>query len=93
MCNIFAWDFLSREQDTKIFLFSNLIKEFFICSYYVIRKRRRKGEQRRSSRRRSFEELVNENKQQLLSDRDAMDRRIEKRIEKRYEMKLFKQAE
>ncbi|MEK7015579.1 MULTISPECIES: FbpB family small basic protein [Bacillus] len=46
----------------------------------------------RRSRRRSFEELVNENKQQLLSDRDAMDR-IEKRIEKRYAMKLFKQAE
>ncbi|MED1046874.1 FbpB family small basic protein [Bacillus mycoides] len=46
----------------------------------------------RRSRRRSFEELVNENKQQLLSDGDAMDR-IEKRIEKRYEMKLFKQAE
>lgn len=42
----------------------------------------------RRSRRRSFEELVNENKQQLLSDRDAMDR-IEKRIEKRYEMKLL----
>ncbi|EEL59784.1 FbpB family small basic protein [Bacillus toyonensis] len=46
----------------------------------------------RRSRRKSFEELVNENKQQLLSDRDAIDR-IEVRIEKRYEMKLFKQAE
>lgn len=42
----------------------------------------------RRSRRKSFEELVNENKQQLLSDREAIDR-----IEKRYEMKLFKQAE
>ncbi|PEQ06293.1 FbpB family small basic protein [Bacillus toyonensis] len=46
----------------------------------------------RRSRRKSFEELVSENKQQLLSDRDAIDR-IEERIEKRYEMKLFKQAE
>ncbi|MBE5106303.1 FbpB family small basic protein [Bacillus sp. MHSD_36] len=46
----------------------------------------------RRSRRKSFEELVKENKQQLLSDRDAIDR-IEERIEKRYEMKLFKQAE
>ncbi len=35
----------------------------------------------RRSRRKSFEELVNENKQQLLSDRDAIDR-IEERIEK-----------
>ena len=46
----------------------------------------------RRSRRKSFNELVKENKQQLLSDRDAIDR-IEERIEKRYEMKLFKQAE
>lgn len=46
----------------------------------------------RRSRRKSFDELVKENKQQLLSDRDAIDR-IEERIEKRYEMKLFKQAE
>ncbi|MBE3642699.1 FbpB family small basic protein [Bacillus cereus] len=46
----------------------------------------------RKSRRKSFDELVKENKQQLLSDRDAIDR-IEERIEKRYEMKLFKQAE
>ncbi|PFJ15159.1 FbpB family small basic protein [Bacillus cereus] len=46
----------------------------------------------RRSRRKSFEELVKENKQQLLSDRDAIDQ-IEERIEKRYEMKLFKQAE
>ncbi|MGG1327584.1 FbpB family small basic protein [Bacillus tropicus] len=46
----------------------------------------------RRSRRKSFDELVKENKQQLLSDRDAIDR-IEERIEKRYEMKVFKQAE
>ncbi|WP_346988252.1 FbpB family small basic protein [Bacillus sp. SW7] len=46
----------------------------------------------RRSRRKSFDELVKENKQQLLSDRDAIDR-IEERIEKRYEMKFFKQAE
>ncbi|WP_410983276.1 FbpB family small basic protein [Bacillus cereus] len=46
----------------------------------------------RRSRRKSFEELVRENKQQLLSDRDAIER-IEERIEKRYEMQLFKQAE
>ncbi|HHQ8911482.1 TPA: FbpB family small basic protein [Bacillus cereus] len=46
----------------------------------------------RRSRRKSFDELVKENKQQLLSDRDAIDR-IEERIEKRYELKLFKQAE
>ncbi|MGD6891082.1 FbpB family small basic protein [Bacillus mobilis] len=46
----------------------------------------------RRSRRKSFDELVKENKQELLSDRDAIDR-IEERIEKRYEMKLFKQAE
>ena len=46
----------------------------------------------RRSRRKSFDELVKENKQQLLSDRDAIDG-IEERIEKRYEMKLFKQAE
>ncbi|HFK1789900.1 TPA: FbpB family small basic protein [Bacillus pacificus] len=46
----------------------------------------------RRSRRKSFDELVKENKQQLLSNRDAIDR-IEERIEKRYEMKLFKQAE
>ncbi|HFK1458348.1 TPA: FbpB family small basic protein [Bacillus cereus] len=46
----------------------------------------------RRSRRKSFDELVKENKQQLLSDRDAINR-IEERIEKRYEMKLFKQAE
>ena len=42
----------------------------------------------RRSRRKSFEELVNENKQQLLSDREAIDR-IEERIEKRYEMKIL----
>ena len=42
----------------------------------------------RRSRRKSFDELVKENKQQLLSDRDAIDR-IEERIEKRYEMKLL----
>ncbi|HEK9102173.1 FbpB family small basic protein [Bacillus pfraonensis] len=46
----------------------------------------------RRSRRKSFEELVRENKRQLLSDRDAIER-IEERIEKRYEMQLFKQAE
>ncbi|PFZ00060.1 FbpB family small basic protein [Bacillus wiedmannii] len=46
----------------------------------------------RRSRRKSFDELVKENKQQLLSDRGAIDR-IEERIEKRYEMQLFKQAE
>ncbi|MEN1934120.1 FbpB family small basic protein [Paenibacillus sp. 102] len=46
----------------------------------------------RRSRRKSFEELVKENKRQLLSDRDAMEQ-IEERIEKRYEMQLFKQAE
>ncbi|MBE7096099.1 MULTISPECIES: FbpB family small basic protein [Bacillus] len=46
----------------------------------------------RRSRRKSFDELVKENKQQLLSDRDAINR-IEERIEKRYEMQLFKQAE
>ncbi|MCU5377861.1 FbpB family small basic protein [Bacillus cereus] len=46
----------------------------------------------RRSRRKSFDELVKENKQELLSDRDAIDR-IEERIEKRYEMQLFKQAE
>ena len=46
----------------------------------------------RRSRRTSFDELGKEHKQQLLSDRDAIDR-IEERIEKRYEMKLFKQAE
>ena len=46
----------------------------------------------RRSRRKSFDELVKENKQQLLSDSDAIDS-IEERIEKRYEMKLFKQAE
>lgn len=34
----------------------------------------------RRSRRKSFDELVKENKQQLLSDRDAIDR-IEERIE------------
>ncbi|MDM5155749.1 FbpB family small basic protein [Bacillus sp. DX1.1] len=46
----------------------------------------------RRNRRKSFEELVKENKQQLLSDRNAIER-IEERIEKRYEMRLFKQAE
>ncbi|EEL49903.1 hypothetical protein bcere0022_27760 [Bacillus cereus Rock3-44] len=46
----------------------------------------------RRNRRKTFEELVNENKQQLLSDRDAIER-IEERIERRYEMQLFKQAE
>ncbi|KFM99083.1 FbpB family small basic protein [Bacillus clarus] len=46
----------------------------------------------RRNRRKSFEELVKENKQQLLGDREAIDR-IEERIEKRYEMQLFKQAE
>ena len=49
-------------------------------------------ESKRRRRRKSFDEPVKENKQQLLSDRDAIDR-IEERIEKRYEMKLFKQAE
>ncbi len=34
----------------------------------------------RRRRRKSFEELVNENKQQLLGDREAIDR-IEERIE------------
>lgn len=46
----------------------------------------------RRNRRKTFEELVKENKQQLLSDRDAIER-IEERIERRYEMQLFKQAE
>ncbi|AWC29167.1 FbpB family small basic protein [Bacillus cytotoxicus] len=46
----------------------------------------------RRNRRKTFEELVRENKRQLLSDRDAIDR-IEEKIEKRYEMELFKQAE
>ncbi|SDZ10601.1 Fur-regulated basic protein B [Bacillus sp. 166amftsu] len=46
----------------------------------------------RRNRRQTFEELVKENKRQLLSDRDAIER-IEERIEKRYEMQLFKQAE
>ncbi len=46
----------------------------------------------RRNRRQTFEELVRENKRQLLSDRDAIER-IEERIEKRYEMQLFKQAE
>ncbi|PEA83660.1 FbpB family small basic protein [Bacillus pseudomycoides] len=46
----------------------------------------------RRNRRRTFEELVKENKWQLLNDRDAIER-IEERIEKRYEMQLFKQAE
>ncbi len=46
----------------------------------------------RRNRRRTFEELVKENKRQLLNDRDAIER-IEKRIEKRYEMQFFKQAE
>lgn len=46
----------------------------------------------RRNRRKTFEELVKENKRQLLSDRDAIER-IEERIEKRYEMRLFKQAE
>ncbi|MDZ5606779.1 FbpB family small basic protein [Bacillus pseudomycoides] len=46
----------------------------------------------RRNRRQTFEELVRENKRQLLSDRDAIER-IEDRIEKRYEMQFFKQAE
>ncbi|MGI2709511.1 FbpB family small basic protein [Bacillus cytotoxicus] len=46
----------------------------------------------RRNRRKTFEELVRENKRQLLSDRDAIDR-IEEKIEKRYEMELFKQDE
>ncbi|WP_459500114.1 FbpB family small basic protein [Bacillus sp. C1] len=46
----------------------------------------------RRNRRKTFEELVRENKQQLLSDRDAIER-IEERIERRYEMQLLKQAE
>lgn len=46
----------------------------------------------RRTRRKSFEELVNENKRQLLSDRDAIER-IEEKLEKRYEIRIFKQAE
>lgn len=37
----------------------------------------------RKPRKRSFEELVNENKLQLLRDQDAIDR-IEERIEKKH---------
>ncbi|WP_242223764.1 FbpB family small basic protein [Bacillus cereus group sp. BfR-BA-01380] len=46
----------------------------------------------RRTRRKSFEELVKENKRQLLNDRDAIDR-IEEKLEKRYEIRIFKQAE
>ncbi|MEI4801896.1 FbpB family small basic protein [Bacillus sp. NPDC077411] len=46
----------------------------------------------RRTRRKSFEELVKENKRQLLSDRDAIER-IEEKLEKRYEIRIFKQAE
>lgn len=46
----------------------------------------------RRNHRKTFEELVRENKRQLLSDRDAIER-IEERIEKRYEMQFFQQAE
>ncbi|ENQ3078175.1 FbpB family small basic protein [Bacillus sp. JJ864] len=46
----------------------------------------------RRTRRKSFEELVKENKQQLLNDRDAIER-IEEKLEKRYEIRIFKQAE
>ncbi|PGZ98246.1 FbpB family small basic protein [Bacillus pseudomycoides] len=46
----------------------------------------------RRNRRRTFEELVMENKQQLLNDRDAIER-IEEKLEKRYETRIFKQAE
>ena len=46
----------------------------------------------RRNRRKTFEELVKENKRQLLSDRDAIER-IKEKKKKRYEMQLFKQAE
>jgi hypothetical protein len=41
----------------------------------------------RHNRRRTFEELVMENKRQLLSDREAIERiedRLEQRLEKRF---------
>ncbi|MBO9129052.1 FbpB family small basic protein [Bacillus sp. 165] len=45
----------------------------------------------RRTRRKSFEELVLENKRELLSDQEAI-RRIEDRLEKRLEIRL-QQAE
>jgi hypothetical protein len=45
----------------------------------------------RRTRRKTFEELVLENKRELLSDRDAIER-IEDCLEKRLELRL-KQAE
>lgn len=46
----------------------------------------------RRSRRKTFEELVMENKQQLLSDRAAIER-IEERLEQRLELRRIQQVE
>ncbi len=46
----------------------------------------------RRNRRKTFEELVMENKQQLLSDQAAIER-IEERLEQRLEIRRLEQAE
>ena len=46
----------------------------------------------RRNRRKTFEELVMENKQQLLSDQAAIEQ-IEERLEQRLEIRRFEQAE
>lgn len=46
----------------------------------------------RRNRRKTFEELVMENKQQLLSDQAEIDR-IEERLEQRLEIRRLEQAE
>ncbi|MBM7703780.1 MULTISPECIES: FbpB family small basic protein [Bacillaceae] len=46
----------------------------------------------RKLRKRTFEELVQENKRQLLEDRDALEA-IEGRIEKRLEARMLEAAE
>lgn len=46
----------------------------------------------RRNRRKTFEELVMENKQQLLGDQAAIER-IEERLEQRLEIRRLEQAE
>ncbi|MFB9762386.1 MULTISPECIES: FbpB family small basic protein [Bacillaceae] len=46
----------------------------------------------RRNRRKTFEELVMENKQQLLSDQAAIEQ-LEERLEQRLELRRLEQAE
>ncbi len=59
---------------------------------YITNHDEKEGNNMRKLRKRTFEELVQENKRQLLEDRDALEA-IEGRIEKRLEARMLEAAE